>query len=183
MIARLLEKEAYPKAWASNFMIRAYYEKHPHQFFTPERIRVLHILIKSPPDQDETLRARAFETIHSVEEKLAQGDDFAALAIDYSQCPSSILGGDLGYFSRDEIIPEISNEAFALNPGQISSIFQSRLGYHLVKCVDRKVPRKITFQMAKENLAKTLRFRREKKLSADYVKRLKKGAQIDRLLP
>lgn len=183
MISSLLEKEAYAKAWASNTKIRNYYERHPHRFITPERIRARHILIKSPPDQEGTLKIRAYETIQAVEEKLRQGDDFAALAIEYSQCPSSILGGDLGSFARDEMIPELSEQAFALAPGEVSPVFETPQGYHLIQCVERTAARKIAFQKVKESLAKKLRYEKEHKLSADYVARLKKKAHIEHFWP
>ena len=97
--------------------------------FTPHKYTVVkasHILVPT-----ET-KAKTLKTM------INEGEDFAYLARQYSQCPSKSIGGDLGYFKRGQMVKEFETVAFDLPIGAISDPVQTQFGWHLIKVVDKK---------------------------------------------
>ena len=117
----------------TNREVEAFYETVKDSLpVQPERVHISHILIR-PEDQDALLKAREILT------QARDGANFAQLAKKYSQDPGSAeQGGDLGYFGRGTMLPEFEQVAFALQPGAISDIVKTRLGYHIIRVEDRK---------------------------------------------
>jgi len=117
----------------SNQEVYDFYEKYkdsiPDQ---PEAVRLAHILLTFQPSKktEDSVRAVADE----VRRNASGGADFATLAITYSDGPGALTGGDLGFISRDDVIPEFGRVAFNLVPGEISGVFRTQYGYHIVKC-------------------------------------------------
>ena len=85
--------------------------------------------------------AQALARIIEVQQKLGAGEDFAALALAYSDDPGSkTQGGDLGWFARDQgLVKEFEDAAFSLEPGKLSDPVKTQFGYHLIR-VDEKDP-------------------------------------------
>ena len=98
----------------------------------PEAVRLAHILITFQPSgrtEDSVLRIA-----ETVRKNAAAGADFATLAITNSDGPGSLTGGDLGFLSKDDVVPEFGRVAFNLEPGDISSVIRTMYGLHIVKC-------------------------------------------------
>jgi len=85
--------------------------------------------------------AQALARIVEVQQKLGAGEDFAALALVYSDDPGSkTQGGDLGWFARDQgLVKEFEDAAFSLEPGKLSDPIKTQFGYHLIQ-VEEKDP-------------------------------------------
>lgn len=86
--------------------------------------------------KEETLRQARTE-INRIYDRIREGQDFSQLAREYSDCPSSRLGGDLGFFGRGTMIAEFEKAAFSLQPGEISSVVETAHGYHIIKMEER----------------------------------------------
>ena len=102
----------------------------------PAGVRLSHILIEVSPGQAARDSLYRFATL--IREKAVSGEDFDALARNYSDDPSSEKGGDLDWFSRGDMVPEFENAAFALQPGEISEVVETVFGFHIIKVTGRK---------------------------------------------
>jgi peptidyl-prolyl cis-trans isomerase C len=95
--------------------------------FAQEEVHARHILLETEED------ARA------VIAQLEGGADFATVAQERSIGPSAATGGDLGYFSREQMVPEFAEAAFAMSAGEISSApVQTQFGWHVIKVMDKR---------------------------------------------
>lgn len=98
-----------------------------------------HILIRIPQKATDAQQKDARRRIDSVYTALQAGADFEALAKQVSQDPGSAArGGMLGWFSRNQMVKEFEDAAFALQPGEISKPVQSPFGWHIIKMKERK---------------------------------------------
>ncbi len=102
--------------------VRAYYEENKEKFVQGETVNADHILV----DSEE----KALEVLG----KIRSGEiDFGDAAKEYSSCPSRERGGNLGDFSRGQMVPEFDSAVFAMNEGEISEPVKTQFGYHLIK--------------------------------------------------
>lgn len=94
---------------------------------TSPHVRARHILVNSEATAQEIL------------DRLANGEDFALLAAEYSlDVTTKQTGGDLGFFPRGSLlVPEVEDIAFSLNPGELSGIVQTEWGYHIVQTMEK----------------------------------------------
>jgi peptidyl-prolyl cis-trans isomerase C len=160
--------------------IKASYDSHPHIFKRPESVHAAHILIKVDPAADKLQKSEARKEIAMIKNKLKRGEDFAALAKVYSQGPSSVKGGDLGYFGRGQMVKPFETAAFALKPGEVSGIVKTRFGYHIIKVFDKKPPVTIPYEDARKRIAQHLKNQKVQKQLNQYIDELKKNAVIKR---
>ncbi|MEJ2024305.1 MAG: peptidylprolyl isomerase [Deltaproteobacteria bacterium] len=159
-----------------------YYDANPKMFQRPEEVRASHILIKIDKDADEKTKLKARKELEGIEARLLKGEDFAKLAKEFSQGPSSAKGGDLGFFRRGQMVPPFEKAAFALKPGEVSDIVVTRFGYHLIKVTDRKPGKTFSYPEVKEKLIKFLKEQKVSKAIDAHIGELKKKAKVDRFL-
>jgi peptidyl-prolyl cis-trans isomerase SurA len=101
-----------------------------------QQAKLRHILVQ--PSEIRT-PAQTKALIEEIDAKLAAGADFAELAIEYSEDPGSALnGGDLGWTSGDEFVPEFQSAMAATATGEISKPFESQYGWHILQVQDRR---------------------------------------------
>jgi peptidyl-prolyl cis-trans isomerase C len=164
----------------SDKQIRDFYDKHPEMFRQPERVKASHILIKVAEDADEAKKEKALASIKSLKQRIDEGEPFANLAMEYSDCPSKAKGGDLGFFSREQMVQPFSEAAFTMQPGQVSDVVTTQFGYHLIRVTERQEAQMLAFSDVKEDIANHLRREQKMKKIGDYIEKIKKNADIQR---
>jgi peptidyl-prolyl cis-trans isomerase C len=180
IVKRLLHREVIRQIKVSEAEMQAFFSRHPEFFIRKDQARVRQIFVAFPQGGDVSARGDALLRIQSIQDRLRQGMDFAALALEYSEDPSKARGGDLGYLDRSQMIPSFAEAAFALQPGEISDIVESRIGYHLIKMVDRIPTSQMAYRNTRSKIERTLRRNKEKTAAADYLAKLRNQATIIR---
>ena len=181
-IQQLIDTYIAKKATVSDQEIKAFYESRLALFKQPEQVRASHILIKVEPQADGSQKAAARKKIEKIQQRVQKGEDFAALAQELSQDPSSAKGGDLGYFGRGQMVRSFEQAAFALMPGEVSDIVETKFGYHLIKVIERKPETTIAFEDIKDRLGHYLKQEKVQKEVSLYVQKLKEKAKVERFL-
>jgi peptidyl-prolyl cis-trans isomerase C len=181
-LKKLIDHEVAPKVKLSDMDIRAFYENNPETFKQPERVKASHILVKVDPKADASQKAEAQKKIDLVQAKLQKGEDFGALAKEYSEGPSGPKGGELGYFTRGQMVKPFEDAAFAMKPGEVSGKVETRFGYHLIKVTDKTPETTMSYDDVKDRLGEFLKQKKMQEEINVYVKRLEEQAKIERLV-
>lgn len=103
----------------------------------PERYELSEIVIQ--PEISESERDRVRTQLAELRERVLKGEKFSMLATLYSQDPGSAKkGGELGFFSRGDMVSEFESAAFALKPGEVSPIIETQYGFHIIQLIERR---------------------------------------------
>ncbi len=133
---------------------RNYYMAHEEQMVSPEQVQARHILVRS---SGENSLEEDKEKIREIYEKVIQSpENFGEFAREYSECGSAVRGGDLGSFSRGDMVTEFEEVAFNLDINEVSEPFKTRFGYHIVKVIGRRGSEKRSYEEVKDNLKNML---------------------------
>ena len=152
--------------------VKAYFEQHKAIYAEPE-VKASHVLADTRNMKTDAELAQALEKIKKAKAEIAGGKDFAEAAKEYSDCPSSKEGGDLGYFKREgQMVEPFAAAAFALKKGEVSDVVKTDFGYHLIKVTDVKNP---TFDTVKETVKQNMIEEKGQLL----VKELREKAKIE----
>ncbi len=136
--------------------VSTFYTENPTYFQAPEEVSARHILFKAEAGADDETKAAAKAKAEAARKRAVAGEDFATLAIELSEGPSGPSGGDLGFFSRDRMVPPFADAAFALKPGEISGIVETRYGYHVIKVEKRNEARTVPLEEVKDQIKQGL---------------------------
>jgi len=181
-IQNFIDKQIADKVAVSEKESKTFYDVHPEFFKQPERVKASHILIKLDTNAEESKKASAKEKIENIQKKLKEGKDFAALAREFSEGPSKDNGGDLGFFTRGQMVPPFEDAAFSLKTGEVSDLVVTRFGYHLIKVTEKAAAQTIKFEDAKEKIVQHLKQEGTKKELQLYIENLRKTASIEKFL-
>ena len=181
-IRQLIDTQVIDKITVSEADTKAYYDDNPNLFKKPEQVKASHILIKVESDATDLQKAQARIEIAKIQQKLKDGQDFATQAREHSQGPSAKNGGDLGYFGRGQMVKPFEDAAFALKPGQVSEIVETRFGYHLIKVVDKQPESIMAYTEVKDRLNQHLKTKRIDREARKYIDTLKKDAKIEKFI-
>jgi len=181
-IQQFIDKQFFQKITVTDKETKDYYDSRPHFFKEPEQVHASHILIKVEPEFDESQKLEARKKLEKIQQKLQEGGDFAALAKEFSECPSSEKGGDLGYFRRGQMVKPFEDAAFALEPGKVSGIIETKFGYHLIKVIDKKPETTILYKDIKDKLEQYLKKEKVNNEIKLYIGKLREKAKVETFL-
>jgi peptidyl-prolyl cis-trans isomerase C len=117
------------------------------------------------------------DTAKKVAERARKGEDFAALAKEFSKDGSGADGGDLGWFTADKMVKEFSDVAFKMEPGQISDPVHTQFGWHVIKVEGKRTKPVPTFDQVQDQLSAYL----GRKAEQDLLLSLRAKAKIVRM--
>ena len=181
-IRELIDQQIASKIVVTDKESKAYYDGNPQLFKQPEQVKASHILIKVDANTSEAKKAEAKEKITEIQQKLKDGGDFAELAKEFSEGPSNVKGGDLGYFRRGQMVKPFENVAFTMKPNEVSEVVETQFGYHLIKVYDKKSQQVLAYADVKDKLTQRLKQQKVEKEATQYVDKLKKDAKIEKFL-
>jgi peptidyl-prolyl cis-trans isomerase D len=154
--------------------VEQYYNANLDQFSTPEQVRASHILLKTEGKNEETVRKEA----EAVLAKVRAGEDFAELAMKYSEDEGTIVkGGDLDFFPRGRMVSEFDQVAFSMQPGIVSDLVRTQFGFHIIKVTDRRAPAQQTLDQVRSQITEQLKWDRAQTQVLQIASRL--AAEIE----
>jgi peptidyl-prolyl cis-trans isomerase C len=153
------------KAAATNDAMKKVYDDAAQQIAGEQEVHARHILVET---EDEA---------KAIEAELKKGADFAELAKTKSKDPGAADGGDLGFFTKDQMVPEFSAVAFALDPGKISDPVKSQFGWHIIKVEEKRNRKAPDFEQVKPQIETYV----TRKAQAEYVAKLREAAKVERM--
>jgi len=181
-IQQLIDQQFIQKTKVPEKDIKNFYDSHPESFKEPEQIRARHILINVDSNADESTKTEARKKIKEVQKRLKKGEEFAALAKEFSEGPSGKNGGDLGFFKRSQMVKPFEDVAFALAPGKVSDLVETGFGYHLIKVVDKKPTSTVDYAKVRDRLQQYLQQQKVREKVDTHIKELKVKAKVERFL-
>lgn len=179
-----------------------FYKQNPDKFQNPDKVRAAHILIAANPYQlGEEIKSKSKEKISDkdlkaqVEAKMAEKkalaekidkelkadkSKFETYVKKYSEDPGSASqGGDLGFFAKEQMVPEFSEVAFNAKPDTISDVVKTQYGYHIIYVKDRRAAGITPFEKAKTSIKDHLVMEKQIKALDDLIAAAKKNAKIE----
>ncbi len=164
--------------------VQRFYDSHQEEMKRQEAVRISQIVVEVSDQAPPAVRAAGRELIEQILFEVQAGKDFAELARRHSDGPEAEQSGDVGFVTRGgRALPAVEKAAFALRPGEISDIVESRRGYHIIKATEQRPAGMRTLEEVRDSIRTRLENRqREEKLAA-YLAELKRDARIERNLP
>lgn len=150
--------------------VKKYYDENEAQFVAGAQVKAKHVLT-----EDE-------ETAKKAAEEIAGGKAFEDAAKEYSTCPSSEKGGDLGYFGKGQMVPEFEKAAFEAEIGKVIGPVKTQFGYHLILVEDKKEEKKMAFEDVKFKLSEQLLQQKKQAAYMQAVKDLESKFGVERKL-
>ena len=164
LMETLLQQEG--KAALTDAAMKKVYDDAVKQMGAEQEVRARHILV---PTEDEAKAVLA---------EIKKGADFAELAKQKSKDPGAAAeGGDLGYFGKEQMVPEFAETAFKMDKGQMSDPVKTQFGWHIIKVEDKRTKPVPEFDKVKEQVETYV----VRKAQSDYIHKLQEGAKIERL--
>jgi peptidyl-prolyl cis-trans isomerase D len=159
--------------------IQAYWEANPSEFEREEQVRARHILIKKTPDRDENAAKAEIEAIRA---RIEGGEDFAALAQEVSEDEGTAArGGNLGYFSRGQMVKAFEDAAFGAEAGNLVGPVVSSFGVHLIEVQDKRAGGVQPLDQAKVGIRARLLGERVEQIARDKINDIAKRITDEKL--
>jgi peptidyl-prolyl cis-trans isomerase C len=158
--------DAEGKAAVTDQAVKKAYDDAVKQMAGEQEVRARHILVPTEAEAKKIL------------DEIKKGTDFAEMAKQKSKDPGAAAeGGDLGYFTKDQMVPEFAETAFKLNKGELSDPVKTQFGWHLIKVEDKRTKPAPGFDEVKDQVKAFVM----RKAQAELVGKLREGAKIERM--
>lgn len=173
-VERLVGKVSGKVAAPKGKDVTEYYKKHQDRFWVEEMLRAAHVVKNVGEGADE---AEAKVAIEAAMAELEAGANFHEVANKYSDCAGN--GGDLGYFSRGDMVDEFENVVFPLPVGGRTGIFRSVFGFHIALVIDKREAGPVALNDVRKDIEATLLREKQERALEIYLDKLLAGAKVE----
>lgn len=182
LISRVVSFEIRKRAKVSAEEIEEYYSQHLKDYWIPEKLQLRHILfLMDDTLSDEEIRIKT-QKAHLALKKIRSGEDFIAVAKEFSEDISASTGGDLGEIERGKMVPEFENAAFQLKEGEVSGLVKTPYGLHIIK-IDKKISGEtLPLDQVRDKIENHFKDKKLKSEYSKYLVELKQKAFIENKL-
>jgi peptidyl-prolyl cis-trans isomerase C len=150
------------KGSVSDADARKLYDEQVQKLKPEEEAQASHILVATEAEAKD------------LREKLKNGGDFAALAKEHSKDPGSKdTGGDLGFFTRGQMVPQFEEAVFSMNKGDVSDPVQTQFGWHIIKLVDKRTKAPPAFEVVKDRILQSMLLQKASTTAVDLRSKAK----------
>lgn len=183
IMRKVVDREVAAKITITDDAAKKYYDDNSKAFDQPEMVRAAHILLVTldSATRQEISEEKKKEKRAKIDQLLVRakaGEDFGALAKEFSEDIGSKANGGEYTFPRGKMVPEFDAVAFTLLPGQISDVVTSQYGYHIIKVIEKIAPKTIPFSEAAPRIKDALQAQEVQKRIPDYYQKLKAEAEV-----
>ncbi len=181
---RWLEDQLAGKTDISDEEAKKFYDENKKEFEQPETVKASHILFRVNKDDSEDVVNQKLKAAQTAETRAKKGEDFTALAKELSEEPGAKeSGGDLGFFSKDRMVPEFAEVAFSEKVGDVSDPVRTQFGWHVIKVTDKKPAGTLPYDEVKAQLNTYLKSKKQEEAAQELLKSLRDSAKIENTLP
>ncbi|HET6461591.1 MAG TPA: peptidylprolyl isomerase [Syntrophales bacterium] len=178
-INKLIMMQMSGKSKPTEKEIDAFYQKNKDRFKMSESVHVRHILVAKAAADDDKTKAEKKAKAEDLRRQLLAGADFAELAKKNSDCPSKETGGDLGVFTRGEMVKQFENAAFSQEVNAIGPVVETEYGFHIIQVLERHAPKILALDdRMKGNISILLEQQKQQETFDAILKKLRAKAKI-----
>ncbi len=184
LIRKVVDRELTSKVAISDEAVKKFYDENEKQFDQPEMVKAAHILLVTndsatraelPEEKKKEKRAK----IDQLLVRAKAGEDFGALAKEFSEDIGSKANGGEYVFPRGKMVPQFESVAFTLLPGQISDVVVTQFGFHIIKVLEKLPPKKLALAEVSTRIKDALQAQEVQKQLPDFYKKLKTEAGVE----
>jgi peptidyl-prolyl cis-trans isomerase C len=187
----MLQQQRWVESQVANKIVVApedaqkFYNDNKQEFQEGASVKASHVLIRVEENAPEdVVKAKQAEAAKVAALATKKGADFAALAKQYSEEPGAKeSGGDLGFFTKDRMVPEFAEAAFSQKVGQVSQPVRTQFGWHVIKVTDTKPAHQLSFDEVKDELVNYLKRNKQREAIQNLIKELRDSAKVENNLP
>jgi peptidyl-prolyl cis-trans isomerase C len=177
-VKKLIEKEG-TRIKVADKEISDFYEKNKDKFRKPETVHARQILVSKSPEDTKKNLTEKMARAKDLRKKLLEGADFADLAAKNSDCPSKQVGGDLGTFTRGQMVKPFEDAAFSQEKNAIGPVVETDFGFHIIQVLDHQASQVVKLDKdTKQRITAHLGNQKWQGAFDGIVKRLKASANI-----
>ncbi len=178
-----VDQQIEPNVVVTDEEIAAYYEANPTVFEADERVHAYHMIFIVGEDADPAVLSATRSKAEAARQRARhRGRGVHGCCSELSEGPSAPKGGDLGWVTKGALVSPLSETMFALEPGQISEVIQSRFGFHVVTISDRRPAETIGLEEASDQIAIVLRQQKAAEIVGQLLETLVEKAKVENVL-
>ena len=178
-ISKLVMTQMSGKSKPTDKEINDFYQKNKDKFKMPESVHVRHILVAKAPEDDDKVKAEKKAKAEDLRKQLLAGANFAEIAKKNSDCPSKETGGDLGVFTRGEMVKQFEDAAFSQEVNAIGPVVETEYGFHVIQVLERHASKALALDdRMKGNISAFLERQKQQEAFDAMLKKLRDKAKI-----